>query len=47
MELGLREMELRLEHLATGVRDKWNVELETWKPPVPAAGSCTSSPALG
>ncbi len=37
VELGLREMELRLEHLATGVRDKWNVELETWKPPVPAA----------
>jgi chromosome segregation protein len=37
VELGLREMELRLEHLATGVRDKWNVDLETWKPPVPAA----------
>jgi chromosome segregation protein len=36
-ELGLREMELRLEHLGTGVRDKWNVDLETWKPPVPAA----------
>ena len=36
-ELGLREMELRLEHLLTGVRDKWHVELESWKPPLPVA----------
>lgn len=38
-ELGLREMELRLEHLLTGVRDKWSVDLETWKPPMPVAGA--------
>jgi len=34
-ELGLRETELRLEHLVTGIRDKWNVDLLTWKPPAP------------
>ena len=36
-ELGLREFELRLDHLQTQIRDRWNVELESWKPPVPSA----------
>jgi len=36
-ELGLRELELRLDHLQTQIRDRWNVELSSWKPPVPAA----------
>jgi chromosome segregation protein len=38
LELGLRERELELSHLDTQVRDKWNVELAQWKPPVPALG---------
>jgi len=37
-ELGIRELELRLDHLQTQIRDRWNVELSSWKPPVPAAG---------
>jgi len=46
-ELGLRERELRLEHLVTGVRDKWSVDLETWKPPVPALGDeAAAAPAI-
>ncbi|MDX1649740.1 MAG: hypothetical protein R3263_07780, partial [Myxococcota bacterium] len=36
-ELALRERELSLRHLEDGVRDKWNVDLATWKPPAPAA----------
>ncbi len=36
-ELGLREMELRLQHLDEQVRDKWNLELVHWKPPMPVA----------
>jgi chromosome segregation protein len=43
-ELGLRERELRLEHLVTGVRDKWSVDLETWKPPVPVGGEEAEAP---
>jgi chromosome segregation protein len=43
-ELGLRERELRLDHLAGGVRDKWNVDLETWKPPLPVAGAEAAAP---
>jgi chromosome segregation protein len=46
-ELGLREMELRLEHLVTGVRDKWKVDLTTWKPPVPAEGAPAEAEAPG
>jgi len=46
-ELVLREMELRLEHLANGVRDKWNVDLETWKPPVPVDGAEAEVPDGG
>jgi len=48
-ELGLREMELRLEHLANGVRDKWNVDLESWKPPLPVAdaGAEAEAPVAG
>jgi len=46
-ELGLREMELRLEHLLTGVRDRWNVDLETWKPPVPVYGAEVEAAAPG
>jgi len=45
--LGLREMELRLEHLVTGVRDKWKVDLATWKPPVPAEGGEAGAEAPG
>jgi chromosome segregation protein len=36
-ELGLREMEMRLDHLDEQVRDKWNLELIHWKPPMPVA----------
>jgi chromosome segregation protein len=36
LELGLRERELELSHLDTAVRDRWNVDLAQWKPPVPA-----------
>ena len=32
-ELKVREAELRLEHLETSVRDRWQVELESWVPP--------------
>jgi chromosome segregation protein len=46
-ELGLRERELRLEHLVGGIRDKWNVDLETWKPPVPVAGAEEEAAAPG
>ncbi len=35
-ELGLREMELRLDHLDTTSRERWDVDLAQWKPPVPA-----------
>jgi chromosome segregation protein len=35
-ELGMREMELRLQHLDDGIRDKWSVELANWKVPTPA-----------
>jgi chromosome segregation protein len=37
-ELRLRELEMRLGNLETQVRERWNVELVSWKPPVPAAG---------
>jgi chromosome segregation protein len=33
-ELGLRELELRRNHLESSVRERWNVDLATWKPPV-------------
>ncbi len=33
-ELGLRELELRLGHLATTVRERWGVDIALWKPPV-------------
>jgi chromosome segregation protein len=33
-ELGLRERELRLDHVDTSARDRWNVELAQWKVPV-------------
>ncbi len=36
-ELGLRELELRIQHLDASVRDRWNVELLGWKPPLPSA----------
>ena len=35
-ELALRERELRLQHLEDGVRDRWSVDLASWKPPAPA-----------
>ena len=34
-ELGQREMELRLQHLDEQVRDKWQIEIAHWKPPLP------------
>jgi chromosome segregation protein len=36
VELELRERELRLGHLEAQVRDRWNVDIASWKPPVPA-----------
>jgi chromosome segregation protein len=36
VELDLQERELRLTHLETQVRDRWSVELASWKAPVPA-----------
>ncbi|HEY8120517.1 MAG TPA: chromosome segregation protein SMC [Myxococcota bacterium] len=33
-ELGLRERELRLTHVDSSARDRWNVELAHWKVPV-------------
>jgi chromosome segregation protein len=33
-ELALRELELRRGHLESGVRERWSVDLATWKPPV-------------
>jgi len=35
-ELGLRELELRRDHLEAGVRERWGIELAHWKPPLPA-----------
>ena len=35
-ELALRELELRRDHLEAGVRERWAVDLATWKPPLPA-----------
>jgi chromosome segregation protein len=32
-ELGLRELELRLQHLEDGVRERWNLDLASWAPP--------------
>jgi chromosome segregation protein len=46
-ELGLREMELRLEHLVAAVRERWNADLETWKPPLPVAGADSGAEAPG
>jgi len=46
-ELGLREMELRLEHLVAAVRERWNADLETWKPPLPVAGADAGAEAPG
>ena len=37
-ELVLRESELELQHLEAQVRDRWGVDLVSWKPPVPVAG---------
>src|SRR5262245_15866773 len=34
-ELALREHELRREHLEASVRERWAVDLATWKPPLP------------
>jgi chromosome segregation protein len=34
-ELALRELELRRDHLEAGVRERWGVDLATWKPPLP------------
>ncbi len=33
-DLGLRECELELQHLEAQVRDRWSVDLVSWKPPV-------------
>jgi chromosome segregation protein len=35
-ELVLREEELRLAHLDGQVRERWGVDIASWKPPVPA-----------
>ena len=35
-ELALREKELRVDHLDQQIRDKWNIEIAHWKPPVPS-----------
>ncbi len=34
-ELGLQQMDLRLNHLDEQVREKWSIELIHWKPPMP------------
>ncbi|MEN8162163.1 MAG: hypothetical protein ABFS41_18985, partial [Myxococcota bacterium] len=34
-ELALRELELRRDHLESGVRERWGVDLASWKPPLP------------
>jgi chromosome segregation protein len=39
LELELRERELALAHLESQVRDRWNVDLASWKAPVPALGA--------
>ena len=41
-ELALRELEMRLDHLQTQIRERWNVELASWKPPVPASDPAES-----
>jgi chromosome segregation protein len=38
VELELREHELRLAHLEEQVRDRWGVDIASWKAPVPALG---------
>ncbi|MCP5070412.1 MAG: AAA family ATPase, partial [bacterium] len=35
-ELGLREQELRLQHLDESIREKWSVDIVHWKPPAPS-----------
>jgi chromosome segregation protein len=52
-ELALRELELRLEHLEAAVRDRWSVDLASWKMPAPAlepavegAGTESQAPAV-
>jgi len=47
VELDLRERELRLGHLETQVRDRWNVDLASWKPPVPAEPGAEPAVAEG
>jgi chromosome segregation protein len=44
-ELGLRELELRLQHLDTSIQDKWSVEIAHWKPPTPLADADEAAPA--
>jgi chromosome segregation protein len=39
VELELRERELRLVHLEEQVRDRWGVDIASWKAPVPALGA--------
>jgi chromosome segregation protein len=45
-ELGLRERELRLAHVDSSARDRWNVELAHWKVPVFADLGPDPEPAL-
>jgi len=50
-EFGLRESELKLEHLDQSIREKWDVELATWEPPAaepePAAAEGVASADAG
>lgn len=44
-ELQLREMELRLQHLDDGVRERWSLDLASWTPP--ALEPLVEAPAAG
>jgi chromosome segregation protein len=43
-ELAVREAELRLTHLLDSIREKWNVDLATWTPPVVEPESLGAAP---
>jgi len=43
-ELRLREVEMKREHLDSSIREKWDVELASWEPPVVDPAEPESSP---
>src|SRR5262245_18028257 len=46
-ELSLRELELRRDHLEAGVRERWSIDLASWKPPVSALDPLEAGGAEG